>query len=37
MSPVQVKNIYSKIEASDTFTGDRKKFKAYEVQYRMYL
>jgi hypothetical protein len=35
--PVQTKNTYLKIKASDTFTGDRKKFKIYEAQYRMYL
>jgi hypothetical protein len=37
ISPVQTKNIYSKIKVPDTFTGDRKKFKAYETQYRIYL
>jgi hypothetical protein len=35
--PVQAKNTYPKIEVPDTFTGDRKKFKAYETQCRMYL
>jgi hypothetical protein len=37
MSPVQAKNIYFKIKVPDTFIGDRKKFKVYEIQYRMYL
>jgi hypothetical protein len=37
VSPVQAKNTYSKVKVSDTFTGDRKKFKAYEAQCRMYL
>jgi hypothetical protein len=37
MFPVQAKNIYPKIKAPDTFIGDRKKFKAYETQYRIYL
>jgi hypothetical protein len=37
MSPVQAKNIYPKVEIPDTFTGDRKKFKAYEAQCRIYL
>jgi hypothetical protein len=34
---VQAKNTYPKIEILDTFSGDRKKFKIYETQYRMYL
>jgi hypothetical protein len=34
---VQAKDTYPKIEILDTFSGDRKKFKAYEAQYRMYL
>jgi hypothetical protein len=34
---VQVKDTYPKVEASDTFSGDRKKFKVYEAQCRMYL
>jgi hypothetical protein len=29
--PVQAKNTYPKIKVSDTFIGDRKKFKAYEA------
>jgi hypothetical protein len=37
ISLIQAKNTYPKIEVPDTFTGDRKKFKAYETQYRMYL
>jgi hypothetical protein len=35
--PVQAKDIYPRMKAPDTFTGDRKKFKAYETQYRIYL
>jgi hypothetical protein len=35
--PVQAKDTYFRIKIPDTFTGDRKKFKAYEAQYRMYL
>jgi hypothetical protein len=34
---VQAKDIYFKIKVPDTFTSDRKKFKIYEAQYRMYL
>jgi hypothetical protein len=34
---VQAKNIYLKVKALDTFSGDRKKFKIYEAQYRIYL
>jgi hypothetical protein len=37
MFPVQAKNTYFKVEIPDTFTGDRKKFKVYETQCRMYL
>jgi hypothetical protein len=37
MSTVQAKNTYFKIKVPDTFSGDRKKFKVYEIQYRMYL
>jgi hypothetical protein len=37
VSPVQAKDIYFKIKAPDTFTSDRKKFKVYETQYRIYL
>jgi hypothetical protein len=32
-----MKDIYPKITELNTFSNDRKKFKAYEVQYRMYL
>jgi len=35
--PIQVKDIYLRVEAPDIFIDDRKKFKAYEAQYRMYL
>jgi hypothetical protein len=34
---VQAKNTYLRIEIPDIFSGDRKKFKAYETQCRMYL
>jgi hypothetical protein len=37
MSPVQAKDTYFRMKAPDTFTGDRKKFKTYEAQCRMYL
>jgi hypothetical protein len=37
MSPVQAKDTYPKVKVPDTFTGDRKKFKAYEAQCRIYL
>jgi hypothetical protein len=31
------KNTYPKIKLPDIFLGDRKKFKVYEAQCRMYL
>jgi hypothetical protein len=31
MFPVQAKDTYFKMEASDIFIGDRKKFKTYEA------
>jgi hypothetical protein len=37
ISSVQAKDIYSKVKVPDIFTGDRKKFKVYETQCRMYL
>jgi hypothetical protein len=37
VSTVQAKDIYLRIEVLNTFLGDRKKFKIYEAQYRMYL
>jgi hypothetical protein len=37
VSTVQAKNTYSKVKVSNTFSGDRKKFKIYEAQYRIYL
>jgi hypothetical protein len=37
ISLIQAKNIYPKIKVPDIFIGDRKKFKAYETQYRIYL
>jgi hypothetical protein len=29
--PVQAKNTYPRVKAPNTFTGDRKKFKAYKA------
>jgi hypothetical protein len=37
MFSVQAKDTYPRVKIPDIFTGDRKKFKAYEAQYRMYL
>jgi hypothetical protein len=37
ISPVQAKNTYPKVKIPDTFTSNRKKFKTYETQYRIYL
>jgi hypothetical protein len=37
VSTVQAKDTYFRVKALNTFLGDRKKFKAYEAQYRMYL
>jgi hypothetical protein len=34
---VQAKNTYLKVKILDTFSDDRKKFKTYEAQCRMYL
>jgi hypothetical protein len=34
---VLTKDTFPKIKPSDTFSGDRKKFKIYELQSRMYL
>jgi hypothetical protein len=34
---VQAKNTYPRVKIPDTFLGDRKKFKTYEAQCRMYL
>jgi hypothetical protein len=34
---VLAKDTFFKITESDTFSGDRKKFKIYESQYRMYI
>ena len=31
VSTVQAKDTYPRVEVPDTFTGDRKKFKAYET------
>jgi hypothetical protein len=36
-SMVLQKDTYLRIKAPDTFLGDRKKFKIYEAQCRMYL
>jgi hypothetical protein len=37
ISTVLQKDIYFRVKSSDTFLGDRKKFKVYEAQCRMYL
>jgi hypothetical protein len=34
---ILIKDTFSKVKFSDIFTGDRKKFKVYELQSRMYL
>jgi hypothetical protein len=34
---VQAKDIYPRVKAPDIFLSDRKKFKIYEIQCRMYL
>ena len=34
---VLAKDIFFKIEILDTFLNDRKKFKIYEAQYRLYM
>jgi hypothetical protein len=34
---VLIKDTYPRIIEPDTFSGDRKKFKVYEAQCRMYL
>jgi hypothetical protein len=37
ISPIQAKNTYLRVKILDTFIGDRKKFKTYEIQCRIYL
>jgi hypothetical protein len=37
VSTVQAKDTYLRVEILDTFLSDRKKFKIYEAQCRMYL
>jgi hypothetical protein len=37
MTTVLTKDTYSRIVKPDIFSGDRKKFKTYETQCRMYL
>jgi hypothetical protein len=37
MSIVLAKDTFLKVEVSDTFSGDRKKFKAYETECRVYF
>jgi hypothetical protein len=37
ISTVLIKDIFLRVKIPDTFFGDRKKFKAYELQCRMYL
>jgi hypothetical protein len=34
---VLTKDIFFRVKSPDTFSGDRKKFKIYESQSRMYL
>jgi hypothetical protein len=34
---VLTKDTFLRVEIPDTFSGDRKKFKVYELQCRMYL
>jgi hypothetical protein len=34
---ILIKDTFLRVTESDAFSGDRKKFKAYESQYRMYL
>jgi hypothetical protein len=34
---VLAKDTFPRIKSSDTFSGDRKKFKAYETEYRIYF
>jgi hypothetical protein len=34
---VLIKDIFPRVKVPNTFSGDRKKFKAYELQCRMYL
>jgi hypothetical protein len=34
---ILTKNTFLRVESPDTFSGDRKKFKVYELQSRMYL
>jgi hypothetical protein len=36
-SVILTKDTFPRITDPDTFAGDRKKFKIYESQYRMYL
>jgi hypothetical protein len=37
MSTVLAKDIFSKVKIPDTFSGDRKKFKTYETECRIYF
>jgi hypothetical protein len=37
VTTVLTKDIYPRVMKPNTFSGDRKKFKAYESQCRMYL
>jgi hypothetical protein len=34
---VLAKDTFLKVKISDTFSGDRKKFKAYEIECRVYF
>jgi hypothetical protein len=37
VSTVLAKDIFLRVKVSDTFLGDRKKFKAYETECRVYF
>jgi hypothetical protein len=37
ISTVLTKDTFPKVKLPNTFSGDRKKFKTYELQSRMYL
>jgi hypothetical protein len=34
---ILAKDTFLRVESPDTFSGDRKRFKVYELQNRMYL
>jgi hypothetical protein len=37
ITTILTKNIFPRVTEPNTFSGDRKKFKIYESQYRIYL